>query len=58
MQVTEIGDIGGEWQAGDAVVWMRPYLGLYCWACSSRTCEHVQAVWDYLREDCDDSDMP
>lgn len=40
-----------EWQAGDAMVWMHEKHGLYCWACSSRTCEHVQAVGSHLREE-------
>lgn len=51
MKVTDISSEcgGGEWQAGDAAVWMRRDYGLYCWSCSSRTCEHVHAVWNHLR---------
>lgn len=49
VEVAGIGHVGGEWLAGDAVVWMRGHRDLYCWSCSSRTCEHVHAVWDYLR---------
>ena len=40
-----------EWQVGMAVVWRRARDGrMYCWACSSETCEHVQSLWDYLGE--------
>ena len=36
-----------EWQAFDAEVWMHGKR-LYCWACSSYTCEHVQATLDLV----------
>lgn len=50
MKVTDVGKNGiQEWLAGDAVVWLHSHLGLYCWSCSSRTCEHVQAAGAYER---------
>lgn len=50
MQIEKIDDFN--WKVNDAEVWYHSQRNLYyCWACSSYTCDHIQAIRMRLTSD-------